>query len=91
MPKHDPYEIRVRLFGCVGSSDASRRSFVLKSPDDKALPVSLLKAGRLPPVDAEISVTGRLRLGEGEGVVLEMTSNDQWTVLSRSKADALIQ
>ncbi len=93
MPKtnlHDPHEIRVRLFGRVGPSDASRRSFVLKSPDDRALPVSLLKAGRLPPVGVEISVSGRLRFGEGEDAVLEMTtSRDQWTLLPRSKASAL--
>lgn len=91
VPHHDPSEIRVHLFGRVGSSDAPRRSFVLKSPDDRSLPVSILKKCRLPPVGVEISVSGRLRLGEGDDVVLEMTSGDQWSRLSRSKVNALTQ
>lgn len=91
IPHHDPHEIRVCLFGRVGSSDVSRRSFLLKSPDDRTLPVTILKKCRLPPINAEISVTGRLRLGEEEDVVLEMTARDQWTVLSRAKTNTLTQ
>lgn len=85
MSKPYPHEIRVCLFGRVGSSDATRRSFVLKSPDDRALPVSLSKACRIPPIGVEISVSGRLRLREEEDVVLEMTAHDQWTVLRDQK------